>query len=185
MSKVHPCITPEIGDWLARQHIFFVATAPLLANGHVNCSPKGMDSFRVLDPLTVCYLDLTGSGVETIAHLEDNGRITFLFCAFDGPPNIVRLYGRGEVLLPAHPDFGTLRALFPDYPGVRSIVRVALDRVSDSCGYAVPRMDYIEDRSALVKWAGHRGTEGVAQYQRERNRTSIDNLTALDGREAS
>src|SRR5215216_1432900 len=134
MGKSYDGITPELSHWIERQHIFFVATAPLADDGLINCSPKGMDTFRVLGPAEVAYLDLTGSGIETVAHLRENGRIVLTFCAFDGPPKIVRLHGRGEVACPGSAAFDELKPLFPDVPGERSIVRVRVNRVSDSCG---------------------------------------------------
>ena len=180
MGKLYEAITPELAGWIGQQKLFFVATAPLAADGHVNCSPKGMDSFRILGPREVAYLDLTGSGIETVAHLRENGRIVFMFCAFAGPPKIVRLHGRGEAILPASSDFAELAARFPNYPGVRSIVRVRLDRISDSCGFGVPLYDYAGEREHLVKWAGGKGAEGMARYRRERNARSIDGLDGWD-----
>jgi len=143
MSKVYPCLDADLIAFLEAQRLFFVATAPLSGDGHVNVSPKGHDSFRVLDPHTVAYLDLTGSGAETIAHVRENGRICLLFCAFEGTPKIVRIHGRGEILEPGHPDFAALRARFPELPGARAIVRVRATRVSDSCGFSVPRYEFV------------------------------------------
>src|SRR5437016_9258320 len=136
MATVFDGIDGDLQQWIEQQHLFFVATAPLSETGHVNCSPKGMDTFCVLGPRDVAYLDMTGSGIETVAHLRENGRIVFMFCAFAGPPKIVRLHGTGEVLTPGSPDYAKLRALFSDYPGARAIVRVRLARIGDSCGYA-------------------------------------------------
>lgn len=179
MGKVVESITPELREWIERQHVFFVATAPAGPDGHVNLSPKGHDTFRVLDERTVAYLDLTGSGIETVAHLQENGRITILFCAFDGSPRIVRLHGRGEVLRPGHPDHDDLVARFPALPGIRSVIRIACDRVSSSCGYSVPLMRYVGERDTLTKWAKRREPEGIAQYWVERNSQSIDGLPGL------
>ena len=179
MGKTYDGIDERLAAFLTAQHVFFVGTAPAGGDGHVNVSPKGMDSFRILDPTTVAYLDLTGSGVETIAHLRDNGRITFLFCAFEGPPRIVRLYGRGEVVLPGDDAFADLAARFPSVPGARSVIRVHLDRVSDSCGYAVPTYRYVGERDQLVAWAERKGSEGLNTYRRERNAYSIDGLPGL------
>lgn len=165
--------------WIGRQHLFFVASAPL-DGGHVNLSPKGLDSFRVLGPTSVAYLDLTGSGAETIAHLRENGRITVMFAAFDGPPRIVRLYGSGTVILPTDARFPELGDRFGERRGVRSIITIDIDRVQDSCGYAVPRMDFVEDRSRLGAWVDHRSDAEIATYWAERNTTSIDGLPALD-----
>ncbi len=181
MGKQYDSITPELQEWLARQRMFFVATAPLAAQGLVNCSPKGMDSFRVLGPTQVAYLDLTGSGVETIAHLRENGRIVFLFCDFEGLPKIVRLHGQGEVLGPQSPEYSRLRGMFPDYPGARSIVRANLTRISDSCGYGVPRMEFLEDRDTLVRACEKLGDDGLAKYRADRNQRSLDGLPGLQG----
>lgn len=179
MSKRLDSIDEELARWIGRQHLFFVATAPLSPDGHINCSPKGGDSLRVLGPKDVVYLDYTGSGAETIAHLRENGRIIVMFCAFEGKPNIVRLHGRGEALTPEHPDFAPLAALFPPNPGSRSIIRVRIDRVSTSCGYAVPKFDYREERSALDKWAISKGEKGLETYRAAKNAESIDGLPAL------
>jgi hypothetical protein len=182
MGSTYPSIDGELAAFLSAQHVFFVATAPLAADGHVNLSPKGLDTFRVVDPHTVAYLDLTGSGIETVAHLRENGRIVFCFCAFEGPPRIVRLHGRGEVLEPSAPDFATLRPLFPGFDGVRSIVRVEVRRIADSCGYAVPLMHFEGDRRQLLAWTEKKGPAGVAGYQATRNRRSLDGLPGLKPR---
>jgi hypothetical protein len=172
-------ISPDLARWLDRQHVFFVATAPLTADGHVNCSPKGMDAFRILGPHDVAYIDLTGSGAETIAHLKDNGRIVFMFCAFDGAPKIVRLHGVGHVAEPGSSTFDDLRSLFPNYAGTRAIITASISRVSDSCGFAVPRLDYVGERDTLEKWAVKKGAEGLIAYRREKNSASIDGLPAV------
>ena len=156
MGKTFDGIDERLADFIGRQHVFFVGTAPA-TGGHVNVSPKGLDTFAVLDPTTVAYLDLTGSGIETVAHICENGRITILFCAFDGAPKILRLYGRGEVIEQDHPDFAGLRGRFGDFTGVRSVIRVSLDRIGDSCGYAVPRLAYEGDRDTLARWAKNKG----------------------------
>lgn len=178
MGKTYELIDEPLTRFIAAQHVFFVATAPA-GDGHINLSPKGLDSFRVLDPHTVAYLDLTGSGIETIAHLRDNGRITLLFCAFEGPPKILRLYGRGEAIMPNHPDFAALVAQFPRFTGTRSVIRVALERIADSCGYGVPSYRYEGERRQLVDWADNRGSEGLKAYRDERNARSIDGLPGL------
>jgi hypothetical protein len=180
VGKLYDDITPELADWLGQQQMFFVATAPLAATGLLNCSPKGMDTFRILGPRTVAYLDLTGSGVETIAHLRENGRIVFTFCAFAGPPRIVRLHGTGEVLTSDMPEFERLRPLFPGYPGARAIIRASLTRIGDSCGYAVPRYEYTGERDTLIRWAESKGTDGLTQYRREKNARSLDELPGLE-----
>lgn len=180
MGKVLDAITPEIEAWIGKQHMFFVATAPLAAMGSVNVSPKGIDSFRVFGPREVGYLDLTGSGIETVAHLRENGRIVVMFCAFEGPPKIVRLHGRGSVSLPGEEEFTNCAMSFPALPGVRSIVRIAVERVSDSCGYGVPRFDYVEDRDTLIQWALKKDAAAIAKYLRDKNANSIDGLPGLD-----
>ena len=161
--------------------MFFVATAPLDAAGHINLSPKGLDSFRVIDPRTVAYLDLTGSGIETVAHLRENGRIVLLFCAFEGPPKIIRLHGRGEVVEPGDPRFGSLAARFSSFPSTRSVIVIALERISDSCGYGVPLYGYEGQRSQLIDWAERKGADGVVRYREDNNRRSIDGLQGLKG----
>jgi len=184
MGRVLDAISDELAGFIARQHVFFVATAPS-DGGHVNVSPKGLDTFAVLDPDTVAYLDLTGSGVETIAHLRENGRITMMFCAFDGNPNIVRLYGRGEVLAVGEPDADALLPRFGSYPGARSVIRVSVDRVSTSCGYGVPLMTYEGERDQLTTWAERRGPAGLVAYRDEKNAVSIDGLPGLADADAT
>ena len=179
MSKLRDCIDEELTAWLRDQHLFFVSTAPLSENGHVNCSPKGGDSFRVLGPLEVAYQDYTGSGAETAAHLRENGRILLMFCAFTGKPDIVRLHGTGEVITPDDPRFEAISAGFPPNPGTRAVVRVDVGRVSTSCGYAVPFMDYRQERETLDKWAANKGQEGLTEYRASKNVESIDGLPAF------
>ena len=181
MARVHDCLDQNLIDWIGEQHLFFVASAPAGAEGHVNLSPKGYDSFRVLDDRTVAYLDLTGSGVETIAHLRDTGRLTFMFCAFDGPPRILRLFGTGDVVQPGDPEFEALAAGFAPLPGVRAVIRCRLDRIQSSCGYAVPFMSYQAERDTLAEWAERKGPEGIELHHGEKNTVSIDGLTGLTG----
>ena len=172
-------IDDRLAAWLERQPVFFVATAPLAADGHVNVSPKGtLGTFRVLDRHTVAYLDLTGSGAETIAHLRENGRITLMFCAFQGRPTIVRLAGLGTAVLPSSPSFGPLVGSFPPHPGVRSVIRVDVTRVADSCGYAVPRMSLDGERDVLDLHNAKKSRRKLADYRLDRNATSIDGLPA-------
>lgn len=180
MGKTYEVIDEKLADWIREQQMFFVSTAPLAGDGLVNCSPKGgAGTFTLLDERTVAYLDFTGSGVETIAHLKENGRIVIMFCAFTGPANIVRLHGKGTVIEQHHPDFAVLRARFPAYPGVRSIIRVNVERISDSCGYGVPKYEYVGQRDTLQKHAEHLGPEGVRDYQATRNRQSLDGLPGV------
>ncbi|GAB3877496.1 pyridoxamine 5'-phosphate oxidase family protein [Terrabacter terrigena] len=179
--KLHERIEGRLREFIEAQHVFFVATAPLAADGHVNLSPKGLDgTFVVLDEHTVAYLDLTGSGAETVAHLRENGRITLMFCAFEGPPNIVRLHGSGRFLALTDPEFASYRDLFAGHPGTRGVVVVDVERVSASCGYAVPLMRHDADRDLLTQWADNRGEEGLTAYRTTKNAVSIDGLPALD-----
>lgn len=180
MGKLYDEIDEGLRRFLEKQRMFFVASAPLSGEGHVNLSPKGLDTFAVLGPREVAYLDLTGSGIETLAHLRENGRIVFLFCAFEGPPKIVRLHGRGEAVEPGHPEFEALAAKFPKHVGTRSVVRARLDRISDSCGFGVPLYEYGGQREQLVAWAERKEAgEGVAAYQRQTNAKSIDGLPGV------
>jgi len=179
MGKEYAELEPAIREWISQQKIFFVSTAPVSPDGLVNCSPKGMDTFRVLGPRTLAYLDLTGSGVETIAHLRENGRITIMMCAFDGPPKIFRFYGRGEVFEKGSDRYGELISEFIGLPGVRSIIHIDVDRIIDSCGYSIPLYDHRGERDVLSKWAEKKGEEGVQRYQQENNRVSLDGLDGL------
>lgn len=179
MGRVHEVIDEKLAAFIRRQRMFFVATAPLSADGHVNLSPKGLDSFRVLDGRTVAYLDLVGSGVETIAHLKENGRVTLMFCAFSGPPKFVRLHGRGEAVVPGRAEFDALRSLFPDHAGVRSVIRVRCERVSDSCGFGVPLYKFEGHRPPLTDWAERQGPQKLAEYQRKKNAVSFDGLPGV------
>lgn len=184
MAKFYDSITPEIRAFIEKQHMFFVASAPLSAEGHVNVSPKGMDTFRILSDHEVAYLDMTGSGNETSAHLLENGRLTFMFCAFAGSPNIVRLYGTGRTVLPGSAEWDALLPLFPSYPGTRQIITATLHKTQTSCGYAVPFMDYVGERETLSKYWVAKGEEGTAKYQLEKNMCSQDGLpTALSIKE--
>ncbi|MGZ8764408.1 MAG: pyridoxamine 5'-phosphate oxidase family protein [Acidimicrobiia bacterium] len=182
MGRMLDAITPEIAAFIANQHLFFVATAPTGLDGRVNLSPKGLDTFAVIDEHTVAWLDLTGSGIETIAHLRDNGRITLMFCAFEEKPNIVRLYGRGTFLAVDDPAAASTLSRFPEHVGAHTVVSVAVEHVSTSCGYAVPLMTYAGERPTLDEWAERRGSDGIATYQAEKNRTSIDGLPGLPAR---
>lgn len=176
MGKIYSDISPELAAWIGRQRMFFVATAPLSAEGHVNCSPKGLDCLRILDPLTVAYMDLTGSGAETAAHLQENGRIVLMFCAFEGPPKIVRLHGRGETIVPASAEWAALGARMPSHQSMRAIVRIRVDRVSDSCGFGVPHMDYAGERDVIDRWVETKGLANLPAYRKEKNARSIDGL---------
>jgi len=179
MGKVLDNVDNSSAEFIAAQKMFFVATAPLAGDGILNLSPKGLPTFVVLDPKRVAYLDLTGSGAETIAHLRENGRIVLMFCAFEGPPNILRIHGRGRVLTPADADFAELVARFAPRDGVRSVIVVDVKRVATSCGYAVPLLRFEGEREQLDKWAEKKGPEGLVAYRGRKNRASIEGLPAL------
>jgi hypothetical protein len=175
--KIFDCITPDLRAFIEAQPVFFVATAPLSGEGHVNLSPKGLDAFRVLSPNRIAYLDLTGSGNETAAHLRENGRITFLFCSFSGAPRILRLHGRGTVVVSGSGEWEEWAGRFPDYPGVRQIVHAEITRVSTSCGFGVPLLEYVGQRDTLLRWAEAKG-DALAAYRERHNARSIDGLPA-------
>ncbi len=203
MATLYSELDEKLIKFITSQPMFFVATAPCPdesgAGGHVNVSPKGYrDTFTILDPLTVAYLDLTGSGAETVAHLRQNGRITIMFCSFDRAPKILRLYGTGQVIVPDEPGWTVYSACFPadddgcalpggargygtgmDRGNRRAIVVVSIDRISDSCGYAVPIMELVEERDLLSQWAERRSADELVDYRIKHNSVSIDGLPAL------
>ena len=181
MGKVHERIDGRLRAFIERQHLCFVATAPNDPNGHVNVSPKGIGgTFAVLDDHTVAYLDITASGAETIAHLRENGRITVMFCAFEGPPNTVRLHGTGRFVTLYDEEFPGLLKHFTESRGARAVIVVDVDRVSDSCGYGVPLMEYVGERHLLPQHMERKGAEGRQAYRRLKNATSIDGLPAFN-----
>jgi hypothetical protein len=179
MGRTFDAIPDHLVSWMEEQPVYFVASAPLSADGHVNVSPKGGDSFRVIDPNTVAYLDLTGSGAETIAHTRENGRLTIMFASFGDKPNIVRLFGRGEAVLPDHPAFDELYARFPDHPGTRSIIRLHSTEITTTCGYAVPMMELVGPRPTLDEWAERKTPAELDDYRATKNAVSLDGLPAL------
>ena len=192
MGKLYPELDQRLRKFIASQSVFFVATAPCLTpdgnGGHVNVSPKGYrDTFAILGPTTVAYLDLTGSGAETIAHLRQNGQITIMFCSFDRQPMILRLYGAGRVVLPGEPGWEELAGYFPNpaesgtaRTSRRAVIVVEVHRIADSCGYAVPVMDMVAERDVLTRWADGKSAEELAAYRAAENAVSIDGLPALD-----
>jgi Pyridoxamine 5'-phosphate oxidase len=183
MGKVFDEIDDKLADWIAEQRLFFVASAPLAADGHVNVSPKGdLRWFRILGPSEIAYLDFVGSGAETIAHARENGRIVVMFCAFEGPPRIVRFHGHATAVLADDPEFGQLRAQFgPEDDAVRSVIRIEVDRISDSCGYGVPLMRFDGMRTQQEAWQDHmKRNGGFDDYIAEKNAASIDGLPAID-----
>jgi hypothetical protein len=176
MGKFYNSIQPAHQAFIERQRIFFAATAPLAAEGRINLSPKGLDTFRVLSEHRVAYMDFIGSGNETSAHLLENGRLTFMFCAFEGPPNILRLYGKGRAVLPGAADWADLAALFALQPSTRQIIVADVDLVQTSCGFGVPLYDFAGERDMLSVWAAKKGPEGLAAYVQEKNLVSLDGL---------
>lgn len=176
MGKFNDFIADQHLDFIRQQHMFFVGTAPLGAEGHINLSPKGLDTFRVLSPNSVAYLDIVGSGNETSAHLLENGRITFMFCAFSGPPNILRLYGHGKTVLPASEGWDELAAHFSLMPATRQIIIADITMVQTSCGFGVPCYEYKGERDHAHKWAEKKGAEGLEKYKQEKNLVSMDGL---------
>lgn len=180
MGSVLDAIDDDLRAWIAGRPVFFVASAPLSADGHVNVSPKGLDTFKAIDSHTVQYLDLTGSGAETIAHLRENGRITVMFCAFDGPPRIVRFFGNGTSHLIGSPGFEERVGAFDHVPhSTRAVVEVAVDRIQSSCGFGVPLMDLAGPRDRLTTWGAARTADELVEYRSRRNATSIDGLVAF------
>jgi len=186
MAKRYDSITPELRQFIEEQYLFFVATAPLAAGGHVNLSPKGLDTFRITGSNEVMYLDLTGSGNETAAHVSENGRLTFMFCAFQGRPKIVRLYCNGRVVTRGSEEWDERMGRFPDVPGARQIIVGAVEFIQSSCGFGVPEMTMVAQRDMLREWTARKGEEGIVEYRRTRNAVSIDGLAApeTDGRPA-
>jgi hypothetical protein len=180
VGKHYSTIDDSVQKFIEAQPVFFVGSAPLNPDGHVNVSPKGLDTLRILGPRTVAYVDLTGSGIEAVAHLKENGRIVLMFCAFQGPPKIVRLHGRGTAIEARHPEFSTLAAHFPKYEGIRAIILIEVTRVSDSCGYAVPLLSYEGERTQLSAWAHKLGPAGLEKYRHEKNQKNIDQMTGLE-----
>ena len=182
MGRTYDRIDDRLSAWVTSQPVFFVATAPLAGDGHVNCSPKGnRGELAVVSGDRVAYLDQTGSGTETIAHLRENGRIVLMFCAFYGPPRIVRLHGTGRVVLIDEPGFAELAPSFSREitVGVRSIIDVDVHRVSDSCGYGVPLMSPGGFRPTMDEWAERKGPDGIRRYWAEKNAASLDGLDGV------
>ena len=177
--KLYDKLDDRIVGFIEKQKMFFVATAPLSAEGHVNLSPKGYDAFKVIDETTVAWLDLGGSGIETQAHVQENGRITIMFCAFEGPANILRLYGQGDVINPHHAEFEDLLALFPNFDRARGIFRVKLSRIQDSCGWGVPFYEFKGERDQLTRYIDNKSKEEFLNSRYEKNAESIDGLPGL------
>jgi hypothetical protein len=174
VAQFYEQLNDKLIDFIRQQHVFFVASA---ANkGRVNCSPKGMDTLRVLNEKTVAYLDLTGSGAETAAHVRHDGRLTMMFCSFGEKPLILRLYGRGEIVLPTDAAWADLKSNFPDILGQRQIVVLRIESAQTSCGFSIPKMQFVEERNDLVAWAQKKGETGLDEYRAKKNQKSIDGL---------
>lgn len=183
MGKTYEQIDDKLKAFIEAQKMFFVATAPLSEDGHVNVSPKGYDAFKILGPNEVAYLDLGGSGIETQAHVQENGRITIMFCAFEGPANIVRLYGKGEAIDFDHPDYPDMLAKFPGFDRARAIIKINVTRISDSCGWGVPFYDFKGERDQLKRWVDNINDDAEWRERRyNRNAESIDGLAGLKGK---
>lgn len=183
MAKFYSAITPELRSFMEAQHLFFTASAT--DRSRINLSPKGMDTFRMLDEHTVAYLDLTGSGNETAAHLKHDGRLTIMFCSFDASPRILRLYGQGRLVFPRDAEWAALHSQFPTQAGERQIVVMAVESLQTSCGFGVPLYEYVAERPALRDFAEKKGHEGLVAYRWKNNRVSIDGLASATVEEAS
>jgi len=179
MGKTYEALDDKLTSFIRAQKMFFVATAPLALDGHVNVSPKGYDCLKIINPTTIAYLDLGGSGIETLAHLRQNGRITLMFCAFAGKANIVRLYGTGTAVNFDEPGFEKALALFPNYNRARSIITINITRIADSCGFGVPIYDFQGERDQLLRATNHRSEKDWKKYRYIRNPKSIDGLAGL------
>lgn len=185
MGKEYTEISERLQEWIAKQHVFFVSTAPTSAAGLINCSPKGLDCLQVTGPKQLAYVDTGGSGIETVAHLQDNGRITVMLCAFEGPPKIFRFYGKGRAILPQDDGFAALLAQFPEMPAARNIIVIDVERIIDSCGFGVPLYEFREHRDSLDKYFSKQSEDDIWEYRRTRNSESLDGLPGLVVPEAS
>ncbi len=180
MASYYESIPKHLAAWIEAQPMFFVATAPSGDGGHINLSPKGLDTFRIIDSGTVAYLDLVGSGAETIAHLRQNARIVVMFCGFDQPRRILRIWGEGKALYPGMAEHADLAERFSEIPGSRAIIAVEIRKVGTSCGGGVPLMDLISQRDYLPVWADRKGPDAMWEYQKQNNTVSLDGLPAMD-----
>ena len=180
MATYYESIPKHLVAWIEAQPMFFVATAPSGEGGHINLSPKGLDTFRIIDHQTVAYLDLVGSGAETIAHLRQNGRMVVMFCGFDQPRRILRIWGEGRPFYPGMAEHSKLVENFPQIPGARSIIKVNIRKVGTSCGGGVPLMQTVSQRDYLPTWADHKGPDAMWEYQKKNNTVSLDGLPAMD-----
>jgi hypothetical protein len=180
MGKEYQEIDGRIQRWIERQRLFFVSTAPLADDGRINCSPKGLDGLRVLGPRQIAYVDTGGSGIETVAHLKENGRIVIMLCAFDGPPKIFRFYGHGRSVEPHDAEFEKLVPMFPKMPAIRNFIVVDIECIRDSCGYGVPLYEFKRERESLKNWCESKTKDELLEYRFERNAQSLDGLPGLN-----
>jgi hypothetical protein len=176
MAAFFNTLNQDLKDFIQQQQMFFIATA--MADGRINLSPKGLDTFRILHDNRVAYLDLTGSGNETATHLQHDGRATIMFCSFDKRPLILRLYGKGKSMQPDHPEWADLIGQFDEITGQRQIIVLDIESVQTSCGYAVPTYEFSGQRDTLIKWAENKGEDGLRGYHEQKNRNSIDGFSA-------
>ncbi|WP_026695389.1 pyridoxamine 5'-phosphate oxidase family protein [Peribacillus kribbensis] len=181
MGTVFSSIHPSHEEFIKQQKIFFVGSAPLSEDGHVNISPKGHDVLRILSSTEIAYLDLTGSGNETSAHIKDNGRVTFMFTAFEGPPMILRLYGRGQVVLPGTIEWDEMITHFDLLPGARQIIYAKIDIVKTSCGFSIPFYSYSGERDTLLQWADKKSDQELEDYRKKKNSMSMDGIVSPIG----
>ncbi|MEL7536889.1 MAG: pyridoxamine 5'-phosphate oxidase family protein [Pseudomonadota bacterium] len=180
MGKAFAEIDDKIRAWVETQKLFFVSTAPRADDGHINCSPKGLDALRILGPRQLAYGDTGGSGIETVAHLKENGRIVIMLCAFDGPPKIFRFYGTGRVVEPHDEAFAELADLFTALPTLRNVIVIDVSAIRDSCGYGVPQYEFVAERDSLTNWCEAKSPAELNAYRKEKNATSLDGLPGLD-----
>jgi len=183
MGKEFKQIDANIQRWIERQHMFFVSTAPLDGNGLINCSPKGLDGLRVTGSRQLVYADVGGSGIETVAHLGQNGRIVIMLCAFEGPPKIMRFYGKGRSVESHHKEFEELKQQFEHLPTIRNFVVVDVTLIRDACGFGVPELRYHGERKAHQKWASNKSSEELIEYRKLKNTTSLDGLPGLGSKD--
>lgn len=180
MGKEFQEIDERMQRWIEKQHMFFVSTAPLADDGLINCSPKGLDSLRVIGSRSIVYADTGGSGIETVAHLKENGRIVLMLCAFEGPPKIFRFYGTGRSVEPHDEEFAGLLSRFPEMPAIRNFVVIDVECIRDSCGYGVPLYEFKKERDSLSNWSENKSDDELLDYRIENNARSLDGLPGLD-----
>lgn len=180
MGREYAEIDGPMRAWVEAQRVFFVSTAPRADDGRINCSPKGLDSLRILGPRQLAYGDTGGSGIETVAHLKENGRIVIMLCAFEGAPKILRFYGRGRVLEPRDEGFVALARHFSHLPALRNVVVIDVQCIRDACGYGVPKYSFVGERDTLHRWIASKSDDEMEEYRRKRNEVSLDGLPGLD-----